>query len=179
MHEIRASARFGQAIDATSELLARLRIEGMFAGVVARSAWVGHEAADGSVDVIALMTHQQKNQLAMMASNRGFRIDRAEIDQSEELDLIPLYFVHEEGDVRVFVLLATNALYGRMAKAAVTVRFGEREIRVPRAEDYALLLVVGEDREALATVMADPAFDRAAFEERLVSIGLGMEMVNG
>lgn len=179
MHEIRASARYFGTIEAIAELLGKLRIEAMFAGRVARAAWLGTEVDGSSVDVIALMTHQQKDQLAMMASNRGFRIDREEIEQSEELDLVPLNFLHLDGEVRVFVLLATNALYGRMVSAAVTATVGEREVRVPRAEDLALLMVMAEDEETVGALMAAPGFDRRAFEERLVSIGLGEKVVTG
>ena len=112
----------------------------------------------------------------MMASNRGFRIEQSEIEQSEELDLVPLNFVDTEGDVRVFVLLASNALYGRMAAARVPASLDDLEISVPRAEDFALLLAVAEedaeakrDREMLIRV---PGFDRHSYNERLISIGL-------
>ncbi len=123
MHAIRASARFNRAIHSTAELLAKLRIDSIFVGSVARAAWLGDAIEHGSIDVLALMTHQQKNQLAMMASNRGYRVEREEIEQSEELDLVPLNFVDAEGDVRVHVLLASNALYGRMvASSQLTAR---------------------------------------------------------
>ncbi|HUJ13597.1 MAG TPA: hypothetical protein VL284_07360, partial [Thermoanaerobaculia bacterium] len=69
----------------------RLRIEWAFVGGVARAAWLGGAVDGGSIDVVALMKPEQKNQVAMMASNRGFRVDRDEIEQSEELDLVPLH----------------------------------------------------------------------------------------
>ena len=176
MQTVRASERYRRAIAATSDLLRRLRLEAMYVGSVARSAWLGGRVERGSLDLIALMNEQQRNQLAMMASNRGFRIEQAEIDQSEELDLVPLNFVDPEGDVRVFVLLASNALYGRMAAARVPAMLDDIEISVPRAEDFALLLAVAEedaeamrDREMLIRV---PGFDRHSYNERLISIGL-------
>ena len=171
VHAVRASARHGRAIDAVSDLLARLRIDFIFVGNVAHSAWLGSVAESGPVDVIALMRDEQKNQVAMMGSNRGFRVQRDEIEASEELDLIPMHFVDPEGDVRVHVLLATNALYGRMVANRTEATYGERTISVPTAEDLALLLAVGEDsdREMLITL---PEFDRRAYNRRLVAIGL-------
>src|SRR6185436_16194052 len=131
MHHIRAAARHDEAIHAVAELLGKLRIESIFVGSVARSAWLGVEVGEGPVDVLALMQAPQKNQVAMMASNRGFRVERDEIEQSEELDLVPLNF----GDIRVHVLVASNALYGRMVAAGREARIGERAIRVAAPED--------------------------------------------
>ncbi|HEX2833007.1 MAG TPA: hypothetical protein VHW00_08330 [Thermoanaerobaculia bacterium] len=177
MHAIRASARYSQAIRATAELLTKLRIDAMFVGGVARAAWVGSEIEGGAVDVLALMNAPQKNQVAMMASNRGFRVDREELEQTDELDLIPLNYLLEDGEVRVHVLLASNALYGRMVSAGVGTTLDDREIKVPRAEDLALLLLMSEDQEAVAHLTTLPEFDLAAFRERLSSIGLS-GMVN-
>jgi hypothetical protein len=173
MHAIRAAARYDRAIHATAELLGKLRIDAMFVGNVARAAWLGGDVESGAVDVLALMNAPQKNQLAMMASNRGFRVDREELEQTEELDLVPLNFVDLDGEVRVHVLLATNALYGRMVPAGMPATIGDREIRVPRAEDLALLLLFAEDEATVRSLAVLPEFDRAAFQERLVSIGLG------
>ncbi len=154
MHSIRASARYNRAIHATAELLGKLRIESMFVGNVARAAWLGGGIESGAV-------------------NRGYRVDREELEQTEELDLVPLNFIDAEGDVRVHVLLATNALYGRMVPAGVPALIDEREIRVPRAEDLALLLLFAEDEATVRALAVLPEFDRAAFQQRLVSIGLG------
>ena len=173
MHSIRAAARYNRAIHATAELLGKLRIEAMFVGNVARAAWLGGSIESGAIDVLALMNAPQKGQLAMMASNRGFRVDREEVEQSEELDLVPLNFAGEEGEVRVHVLLASNALYGRMVGAGVQAMIDDREIRVPRAEDLALLLLFAEDEATVRALAVLPEFDHAAFQERLVSIGLG------
>ena len=173
MQAIRADARYQRAILATAELLSKLRIDAMFVGGVARSAWLGGDVAGGAVDVLALMNAPQKNQLAMMAANRGFRVDREEIEQTDELDLVPLNFVDDEGEVRVHVLLATNALYGRMVAAGQTTTIDDREIKVPRAEDLALLLLFAEDEVTVRRLATLPEFNRAGFQERLVSIGLG------
>ena len=173
MHSIRAAARYNRAIHATAELLGKLRIEAMFVGNVARAAWLGSEIESGAVDVLALMNAPQRGQLAMMASNRGYRVDRDEVEQSEELDLVPLNFVDAGGEVRVHVLLASNALYGRMVPAGNPAWIDDREIRVPRAEDLALLLLFAEDEATVRSLAVLPEFDRAAFQERLVSIGLG------
>jgi hypothetical protein len=173
MPVIRAAAAHESAIYATAELLEKLRIESMFVGSVARSAWLGVEVASGAIDVLALMNAPQKNQVAMMASNRGFRVEKHEIEQSEELDLVPLNHISAGGDVRVHVLLASNALYGRMMNAARPAELGARAIRVASPEDLALMLLVAEDEESVRTLMSIPGFDGRAFNERLTSIGLG------
>jgi hypothetical protein len=175
MHAIRASARYSGAIHAVAELLQKLKIDAMFVGGVARSAWMDAEVDGGAVDVLALMAAPQKNQLAMMASHRGFRVEREELEQAEELDLVPLNFVDAEGDIRVHVLLASNALYGRMVAAGQTTTIDERAVKVPRAEDLALMLLMAEDEAAVQHLTSLPEFDLAAFRERLASIGLGGE----
>jgi hypothetical protein len=172
MHPLRATPRHARAIEAVAELLSKLRIESMFVGSVARAAWLGGLVDSGSIDILGLMQPQQKNQVAMMASNRGFNVNRDEIDQAEELDLIPLNWIDEDGDVRVHVLVASNALYARMFAGARTIQFHEREIRVPSAEDVALLLSMSEDRDDVRAIAACEDFDRRAFNEKLVSIGL-------
>ena len=215
MHAIRASARHSRAIQSTAELLSKLRIESIFVGSVARAAWLGEEIASGSIDALALMNAPQKNQLATMASHRGYRVEREEIEQSEELDLVPLNYVDEEGEVRVHVLLASNALYGRMVTGGQIADRGSQiageppfaadsspescelraassieasspaicdlrsaiPIRVPRPEDLALMLLLAEDHDAVRRLTELPEFDRAAFEERLLAIGLGAQVV--
>jgi hypothetical protein len=124
---IRASARHERAIAAIDDLLSRQRLEHLFVGSVARAAWLGGLVDGGAVDVLALMQGQQKNNVATMASHRGFRVDRDEIEATEELDLVPLMFVDEGGDVRVHVLVASNALYARMFASSATARFHGRE----------------------------------------------------
>jgi len=158
------SPRYARAVTAIGELLGKLRLEWTFVGRVARAAWLGGIVDGGSIDVVALMKPEQKNQVAMMASNRGFRVDRDEVDRSEELDLIPLHF----DDVRVHVLVASNALYAKMIAAARTVD----DLRVAAPEDLALLLMLSEDDAGVQELMADPGFDRARYNETLISIGL-------
>lgn len=143
----------------------------MFVGSVARAAWLGGLIDSGSIDVLGVMQPQQKNQVAMMASNHGFRVDRDEIDQAEELDLIPLTWIDED-DVRVHILVASNALYARMFATARTAQIYNREIRVPSAEDTALLLSMSDDRDDVRILAASEQFDRRAFNQKLVSIGL-------
>jgi hypothetical protein len=173
MHPIRATARYSRAIHATAELLGRLKLDTMFVGNVARAAWLEVEMSGGAVDVLAVMTGQQKGQVAMMAANRGFRVDRDEIEATEELDLIPLNFVDPEGEVRVHVLLASNALYGRMVSVGIATELDDRTVKIPRAEDLALMLLMAEDQEAVQHLTSLPEFDLLAFRERLASIGLG------
>ncbi|MDP9361253.1 MAG: hypothetical protein M3P29_07375 [Acidobacteriota bacterium] len=172
MHPLRAMPRYARTVEAVAELLSKLRIESMFVGSMARAAWLGGLIESGSIDVLALMQPQQKNQVAMMANNRGFRVDRDEIDQAEELDLIPLTWADEEGDVRVHVLVASNALYARMFASARTIGLLNQEIRVPAAEDVALLLSMSEEHDDVRVLAAAEQFDRSAFNEKLVSIGL-------
>ena len=176
MHAIRASARYSRAIHAVAELLGKLKIDAMFVGNTARSAWMDAEMDSGAIDVLALMNAQQRNQLAMMASHRGFRVERSELEQAEELDLVPLNFVDPDGDLRVHVLLASNALYGRMVAAAEPAAIDERPVRIPRAEDLALMLLMAEDEDAVRHLTSLPEFDLVAFRERLTSIGLGGEV---
>jgi hypothetical protein len=156
--------RYARAMEAVGDLLSRLRIEWIFVGGVARAAWLGGAIEGGSIDVVALMQPQQKSQVAMMASNRGFVVDRDEVDRSEELDLIPLHFA----DVRIHVLVASNALYAKMITAAQVVE----ELRVASREDLALLLTLGEDAAGVRLLMSAPDFDRVRYNERLMAIGL-------
>jgi len=172
MHPILATGRHARALRAIIDLLTRLRLDFALVGGVARSAWLGGEVASGSIDVIGVMGPQQKNQIAMMASNRGWRVDREEIEQSEELDLIPLNFVDEEDEVRVHVLVASNALYGRMVAASRAAQFEELAIRVPAPEDFALLLALAGDDAAVASLTHETLFDRHGYNEKLISIGL-------
>jgi hypothetical protein len=164
-----ATGPCARAISAVDELLTRLRIEHLFAGAIARAAWLGGDVGRGSVDVIALLKPEQKNQVATMAANRGFNVDRDEVERSEELDLIPLTF----DGVRVHVLVASNALYGSMFAAAREAPLGDAAIKVPSAEDLALLLALSEDEAGVRALASSPGFDRAAYERKMASIGLG------
>lgn len=175
MQVIRATARHMRAAHAAWELLGKLRVEAMFVGAVARSAWLGDPVSGGAIDILAMMNAPQKGQLAMMAGHRGFRVEREELEQTEELDLVPLHHVDAEDgpdEVRVHVLLATNALYGRIMGRGEEAALEDRTVRIPAAEDLALLLLMGEERQALERLMAHPRFDAAVWQERLTSIGL-------
>jgi hypothetical protein len=165
MHRIAASPLYERALAAVADLLTRQRLDFVFAGSVARAAHLGTPVDSASIDVIATMGPQQMNQVAMMASNRGFRVERDEIAATEELDLIPMHFE----DVRVHVLVASNALYGRMVADGVMA--GD-SIKVPRLEDFALLLQMSNDVTALMTLIESPEFDRTAYNRKLESIGL-------
>ena len=169
MHAIRASELYAAAIHAVAELLSKLKLDSAFVGSVARSAWLGSVVDAGPVDVLTLMTPEQKNQVAMMANNRGFHLDRHEIDATEEMDVIPMRF----DGVRVHVLVASNALYGRMVAAAVTATYDARDVRVASAEDLVVLSIVGEDSETIDALTSMPGFNRSSLNRKLVSIGLG------
>jgi hypothetical protein len=170
MHRIAASPLYERAIAAVADLLSRQRLDFVFAGSVARAAYLGTPVDGGSIDVIATMGPQQMNQVAMMANNRGFRVEREEIAAAEELDLIPMRFE----DVRVHVLVASNALYGRMvAEGTGDWELGTGvSIKVPRIEDFALLLQMSNDVTSLMTLIESPDFDRGAYNRKLTSIGL-------
>ena len=173
MPSIRATPRYARALNATAELLEKLRIDAMYVGSVASAAWLDGEVSSGAIDLLALMNSPQRGQLAMMAANRGFRVSREEIEQSEELDLVPLNYTDVDGDVRVHVLLATNALYARMFAAGKPAELGERAVRVAAPEDLALMLLMADDDDTVKALTALPEFNREAFRERLASIGLG------
>jgi len=164
---------YAGAIRAVADLLTRLRIDHLFAGTIARVAWLGGDVARGSIDVIALLKPEQKNQVATMASNRGFGVNRDEVEQSEELDLIPLTFE----DVRVHVLVATNALYGSMFAAAREASVDGVTIKVPSAEDAALLLALAEDEVGVRALTSLAGFDRAAYERKMTAIGLAQVLL--
>jgi hypothetical protein len=168
VHQIVADPRHARAIRAVAGLLTRLRLDFVFVGSVARSAHLGGAVSRGSIDVVATMGPQQKSQLAMMAQNNGFDVDREELDATEELDLVPIRFE----EVRVHVLLASNALYGRMVSEGVSVEFEEFALKVPRLEDFALLLQMNNDVESLMSVIESPEFDRIGYNRKLEAIGL-------
>ena len=176
MLTIRAAPGHAAAIRAVDELLSKQRIEHLFLGGVARAAWLGGLVDSGPIDALGLMHAEQRNNVAMMASNRGFRVDRDEIERTAELDLVPLTF----DGVRVHVLVASNALYARMFATANVGRVlnpSEFEVRVPSVEDLALLLTMSEDDDGVRQLAAKPEFDRALYNEKLTSIGLGALVV--
>lgn len=169
-----------RAIEMTDDLLARLRIEHAFVGSVARAAWLG-DPVEGSVDVLAMVGSDRKAQIPMMASNRGFELDRDAIEAADELDLVPLSVVHDGERVRIHVLVASNSLYARMVTGSVEARVEELAVRVVNAEDLALLVMMSsEDGERGVRQLIDAAgadFDLTRFNDRLVSIGLQRRVV--
>lgn len=164
MHALAATPQYKRAIAAVSDLLGKLRLDHVFAGNVPRAIYLGEPVSSGSVDVIATMGPQQKNQVAMMASNRGFAVEREEVEAAEELDLVPMKF---EG-VRVHVLVASNALYGRMVNEGVEAG----TLKIPKIEDFALLLQMSNDVTGLMKLIEMPEFDRGAYNAKLRAIGL-------
>ncbi len=167
---------YAQAVEAVTDLLTRLRLAHAFVGAVARAAWLGSPVDHAAVDVLVLMTPEQKNQLAMMASNRGFRVEREEVERTAELDLVPLHFEHAAEEIRVHVLIASNALYGHMVVAAKHAEVSGRMIPVVRREDLALLLSFAEDPESLSDrqrLCASAEFDRDEFNRLVTAIGAG------
>ena len=163
-----AAPSHARAIRAVSDLLSRLRLDFVFVGSVARAAHIGGIVAAGPVDAVATMGSQQKSQLAMMAKNNGFGVDRDELDAAEELDLAPIAFE----ETRVHILVASNALYGRMVADGVSAEFEEIALKVPRAEDFALLLQLNDDVDSLTSVVESPDFDRRGYNRKLEAIGL-------
>lgn len=180
---IQTEPHFVEAIKSVSGLLIRLRVEHVFVGGLATSAWLGEPFEGGSVDVLAAVSPEGKTQIPMMASQRGFLVDRDELEAAEELDLIPLRFSVAGRMVRVHVLVASNALYGNMFRTAVESDVGDQAlIRVPSAEDLALLLTVSGDDHSHRSrtqliLKAGGSFDRERFNQKLFSIGLSGEMI--
>lgn len=180
MRRVEAIEQHQAAVLATDELLSKLQLDHAWVGSVALSAWLGLPVESGAVDVLALLSPERSRQVPMMAGNRGFRIEPAELERAEELDLIPMRY----GEVRVHVLMASNALYAKMLPLAVPATVGDREVRVVSAEDLALMLTVAEDtasrllRERLIHTCGEE-FDRRGFNEKLEAIGLRRETVPG
>lgn len=180
---VEASEPWLAAIAAADDLLGRLRTERAFVGSVAIAAWLGRRVEGGAVDVLVALTPEGRSQVPMMASNRGFIVDRDELDATEELDLIPLRIAVGEELVKIHVLVASNALYGNMVRDAVEVLCGEVTIRVIAPEDLALLLTVAEDEGS--TLVRDELLHHAGatfqldrFNQKLTSIGLAGKTVN-
>ena len=172
---LRASPPVQLAIDAIHDLLTRLKIDHLFVGSVGEAAWTGEEVAAGPVDVLVAVTPERKGQIPMMAANRGFLVDRDAVEAADELDLVPLGWPAASGAIRIHVLIASNALYGRMFTTPVEVLSGEIELLVPAAEDVLLMMMVGdrpagEHRRLIEA--AGARFDRDALNVKLRSIGL-------
>lgn len=169
MHAIVATESHATVIRAVVDLLTRIRLDFVFVGSVARAAHCGDPIGTGAIDIVVTMGPQQKNQLAMMANNNGFTVEREELEAAEELDLVPMRFE----STRVHFLVASNALYGRMVADGVPAPFEETTLKVPRLEDFALLLQLANDVESLMSIVESPDFDRTRYNEKLTAIGLG------
>ena len=172
---VSAASGHAAAIRAIDALLDALKLQHVFVGTVARCAWLGGRVESDSVDVLALLSPERMRQVPMMASNRGFVVDRGEVERAEELDLVPLRF----GGVRIHVLMATNALYGRMFNDAVSAQLEDTEIRVVSAEDLALLLLVADDEKTLdRLLMSRPDLDLETLNQKLIAIGLSQRTIS-
>ena len=173
-YTISATPRYQTAIRDLVSLLTALRSPYAFVGTVAAAAWLGEEVSSGPLDLLATVGGDRSGHLPMMAGNRGFEVDRAEVEAAEELDLVPMT---HPGDprVRVHVLLASNALYGTMVRDCAVTQFEGEDIRVITVEDYALLLLMGDEESQgrSVAVRRRKDFDISRFNEKLISIGLG------
>jgi hypothetical protein len=179
---VRLSARYEKAIRAALELLEKFRVEVAFVGGVAESAWLGESVEGGSIDLLALVSPERRQQIPMMAANRGFTVDPEAVEAAAELDLIPLAFGSGDERIAVHILLASNALYAIMIRDSREAALGESVLRVVRADDLALLLVVDESEEArnkVGRLVAEgsEAFDVEQFNRRLTSLGLGSRRI--
>lgn len=173
--ELRGSAERLEAVRAVATLMTKLRFDYAFVGGVAAGWWLDEPLGDeGAIDVLAAVPPDRAGPLTMMARNHGFRIDEAEVQAAEELDLVPMSWGAPRS-WRVHMLFASNALYGRMVRDAAAASLGEGEIRVVAAEDLALLLLLSGEGERVARLRErrGPAFDTARLNAKLVSIGLG------
>lgn len=185
-HEVEVTALKGYelAIEAVVSLLEKFRIDFAFVGQVAESAWLKKPVETGSIDVLAMVGPDRRGQIPMMAmaQNRCFQVDKEAVEAAIELDLIPMTFSAEGRTIPIHILIASNALYSIMIRDAVETRMGERKLKVVRAEDLALLLVVDESEEATGKVReivstSGETFDLDGFNGRLASIGLSSRQI--
>ncbi|MDX1583743.1 MAG: hypothetical protein R3338_09110 [Thermoanaerobaculia bacterium] len=173
-----------KAIHAIADILEKFRIDSAFVGKVAEAAWLGDPFEDGSVDVLAVLSPDRRQQIPMMAmQNRCFRVDKEAVEAAQELDLIPMAFSSDGENVGVHVLIASNALYSIMIRDSVEASIDQQTVRVVRPEDLALLLVVDDSEEAKEKIRkildrAGDGFDVDGFNERLESIGLGSRRID-
>lgn len=180
---VEASGPYLAAVAAVDDLLQRLRTDRAFVGSVAEAAWLGRNVDHGAIDILVALTPEGRTQVPMMASNRGFIVDRDELDATEELDLIPLRFGSAGEQVKIHVLVASNALYGNMVRDAVEARCGDVPIRVIAQEDLALLLTVAGDAGSTMArseliQRAGESFQLERFNRKLSSIGLAGKTVS-
>ncbi len=64
-----------------------------------------------------------------------------------------------------------------MFRNAFTEPLADRSVSVPSAEDFALLLAVSGDDEAVWQLVASPTFDRTAYNEKVTAIGLASHTI--
>lgn len=171
--ELDASEQLTQAVSATAGLLTKLRIDFALVGDLALCGWLGRKSEAASLDLLAVVTPEGKQQIPMMASHRGFELDRDLIEATEELDLVPMGL----GGVKIHILIASNALYGRMVASAAPARLGQIELRIVNREDLALLLTLSEAPDTLSVReelvrRSRGLFDRDRFNRKLLSIGI-------
>ena len=171
------------AVAATTRLLEKLKIPSAWVGEVALAGWMAEPlGAAGAVDVLAVVPTDRSRQIPMMARHNGFHVDEEELRRTEELDLLPMTWRTDGDGVRVHVLFATNALYGRMVREAEEATAGDSPIRIIRAEDLALLLLVGgmpgvKDLIARLRLRAGERFDAEALNRKLESVGLAGQVI--
>ena len=180
---VEASPAYREALEAVAELLDKLRIEYVFVGEVAVAGWFATLVDDGAVDVLAAVSPEGSGQIPMMAGHRGFIVSREDIEATQELDLIPLRFPAGENEIRIHVLIASNALYGNLIRDGVVARMGERNLRIVSAEDLALLLTVGGSGDDLRLrneliLRVGASFDSERMNRRMTAIGLGGKMIH-
>jgi len=158
------------------ELMEQVKIDYAFVGSIALNAWLDVPVA-GSLDLLALISPERGSQLPMMATQRGFRVDREEMEAVKELDLLPMHFEGEQ-EIRVNVLMATNALYSNMIARRREVSINDdRTVWIIAPADLALLLRVAEDETSagqFTNLLERQAseVDVEKFNRNLRSIGL-------
>ncbi len=177
--KVTASKGHELAIGAVVSLLAKFKVDCAFVGQVAESAWLDKPVEKGSVDVLAVIGPDRRQQIPMMAMahDRCFQVDKDAVEAARELDLIPMSYSAESRTIPIHILFASNALYSIMIRDAVETTMGDQPLKVVRAEDLALLLVVDESEEAVGKVKSiveksGASFDVDGFNERLASLGL-------
>jgi hypothetical protein len=170
------------AIRALVELFGRLRLDHIFVGAIASGCWLDERVTEGPIDVLLLTRPENAQQIPMMASHRGFVVDREAVEAARELDLVPMSYPDPEATLRIHLLMASNALYAKMITAGTTAALpAGGEIHIAAAEDLALMLLVGSDerpdavRRLIAAANGELDLDR--LNAKLVSIGLSDKVI--
>jgi len=178
--QLEASPRYQRPILALTELVGKLRLDYCFVGTIAKAFWLGQTTEDGAIDLLVVLTPDRSAQLPMMAGNRGFVVDRDEVEAARELDLIPMRFPDAEGGIRIHALMASNALYSRMVVGAVTTEVEGKAVKVIAAEDLVLLMLVEKERREIIDSVIERAgegVDLTRLNEKLTSIGLSARRI--